>query len=367
RLDRTGALIPSALAVSSSRKLRRASRSCGMPGPGGYWLWPSRIAATAASRRCSGPSTSGKPCPRLAAPVRVASSDISAKVVGATAPDGESRPAARATSIQRSVRMRTILPPWRAEPGKPGGVTPRRSTARGGRELLHSARRELVLEQLVRHGGGDRDRVDIELRELTHHVGGPDARSKDPGRGPVQDPLHHGDLRQPASAGIGHPADVRRDPPCSSGARQQRLPGVVDGGDEHGDAGPGQRAGGCEAGAGRGDLGDDVLPEGGDLPSLLDEAVDARARGLDEHLSGAERGEGADQLAHVLLRETRAAEDERIGGDSGEESRADEGGERRDVRAVEVELHASFPCSVPANSARARYRSCTAWPSCARG
>src|SRR5690606_14251998 len=129
----------------------------------------------------------------------------------------------------------------------------------------------------------------------------------------------------------------------------------------------GQRAGGGEAGAGRGDLGDDVLPEGGDLPSLLDEAVDARARGLDEHLSGAERGEGADQLAHVLLRETRAAEDERIGGDSGEESRADEGGERRDVRAVEVELHASFPCSVPANSARARYRSCTAWPSCARG
>src|SRR4051812_25350668 len=52
-----------------------------MPGPGGYWLWPSRIAWIAASATTAGPSVSGKPCPRLIAPVRTASADISAKIV----------------------------------------------------------------------------------------------------------------------------------------------------------------------------------------------------------------------------------------------------------------------------------------------
>ena len=33
--------------------------------PGGYWLWPARIAATAASSTSAGPSSSGKPWPRL--------------------------------------------------------------------------------------------------------------------------------------------------------------------------------------------------------------------------------------------------------------------------------------------------------------
>ena len=53
----------------------------GMPGPGGYWLTPVRIASTAASSTSAGPSVSGKPCPRLIAPVDVARADIWAKIV----------------------------------------------------------------------------------------------------------------------------------------------------------------------------------------------------------------------------------------------------------------------------------------------
>ena len=58
-----------------------AWRSSGMPGPGGYWLWPARMAATAASSTSGGPSVSGKPWPRLIEPVATASADISAKIV----------------------------------------------------------------------------------------------------------------------------------------------------------------------------------------------------------------------------------------------------------------------------------------------
>src|SRR4051795_11420140 len=58
-----------------------ACRSAGMPGPGGYWLCPARIAATAASSTSAGPSVSGKPWPRLIEPVRSASADISVKMV----------------------------------------------------------------------------------------------------------------------------------------------------------------------------------------------------------------------------------------------------------------------------------------------
>ena len=58
-----------------------ARRSSGMPALGGYWLCPSRMAATASSRSSSGPSVSGKPWPRLTAPVAVASSDMVAKIV----------------------------------------------------------------------------------------------------------------------------------------------------------------------------------------------------------------------------------------------------------------------------------------------
>ena len=38
-----------------------ARRSSGTPALGGYWLRPSRMAATATSRSSSGPSVSGKP------------------------------------------------------------------------------------------------------------------------------------------------------------------------------------------------------------------------------------------------------------------------------------------------------------------
>ena len=51
-----------------------------MPRSGGYWLCPALIAATAASSTSVGPSVSGKPCPRLIAPVSAASIDISAKI-----------------------------------------------------------------------------------------------------------------------------------------------------------------------------------------------------------------------------------------------------------------------------------------------
>jgi hypothetical protein len=46
-----------------------------------YWLCPARMAAAAASITSAGPSSSGKPCPRLIAPVRSASADISVKIV----------------------------------------------------------------------------------------------------------------------------------------------------------------------------------------------------------------------------------------------------------------------------------------------
>ena len=58
-----------------------ATRSSSMPGPGGYWFTPARMAAMAASATSIGPSSSGNPCPRLMAPVATASADISAKIV----------------------------------------------------------------------------------------------------------------------------------------------------------------------------------------------------------------------------------------------------------------------------------------------
>src|SRR3954453_21677129 len=51
------------------------------------------MAAMAASRTSPGPSSSGKPCPRLMAPVRTASALISAKMVGRTVPSAPSSPA----------------------------------------------------------------------------------------------------------------------------------------------------------------------------------------------------------------------------------------------------------------------------------
>ena len=58
-----------------------AWRNSVTPAPGGYWLWPSRIARAAASIIDAGPSVSGKPWPRLIASCLVASCDTSAKMV----------------------------------------------------------------------------------------------------------------------------------------------------------------------------------------------------------------------------------------------------------------------------------------------
>src|SRR5690606_36065582 len=58
-----------------------AARNAGNPIPGAYWLWPARIAATAASATSAGGSKSGKPCPRLTASWATASAVISAKIV----------------------------------------------------------------------------------------------------------------------------------------------------------------------------------------------------------------------------------------------------------------------------------------------
>jgi hypothetical protein len=69
-----------------------ACRSRGTPRPGAYWFAPAAMAAKAASSTSAGPSSSGKPCPRLMAPVRVASAVISAKIVGA---GSRPRPAVR--------------------------------------------------------------------------------------------------------------------------------------------------------------------------------------------------------------------------------------------------------------------------------
>ncbi len=91
-----------------------AWRSSGMPPPGGYWFRPSRMAATAISRSSSGPSVSGKPCPRLTAPVSVASSDMVAKMVVV---NGRRRRARYASPVATA----TIVPVARRWPPIVGG------------------------------------------------------------------------------------------------------------------------------------------------------------------------------------------------------------------------------------------------------
>src|SRR5688572_32954649 len=84
-----------------------------MPGPGGYWLCPARIAAMAASAISIGPSVSGKPWPRLTDPVATASADISAKMV-------VPRPCSRSASGSR-----VMAPPWhRGLPARSRGSHP---------------------------------------------------------------------------------------------------------------------------------------------------------------------------------------------------------------------------------------------------
>src|SRR4051812_19300413 len=94
-----------------------------MPMPGGYWLWPSRMAATAASITSRGPSSSGKPWPRLIEPVATASADISAKIVvpkpwsrdtrygeSATSADHEAEPHLAARVVAVEIDQHDALP-----------------------------------------------------------------------------------------------------------------------------------------------------------------------------------------------------------------------------------------------------------------
>src|SRR5690242_5338389 len=62
-----------------------ASRSAGTPVIGGYWLRPRVIASVTAWTSFGSHSKSGKPWPRLTAPVSVASADITVKMVVPTA------------------------------------------------------------------------------------------------------------------------------------------------------------------------------------------------------------------------------------------------------------------------------------------
>ena len=58
-----------------------ARRRDGIPGSGGYWLCPLRIACRAAWATSSGPSVSGNPWPRLTDCVSRARADIWVKIV----------------------------------------------------------------------------------------------------------------------------------------------------------------------------------------------------------------------------------------------------------------------------------------------
>src|SRR4051812_43399689 len=66
---------------SASTLAAIASRSGAMPGMGGYWLWPWRIASLTASSSRGSQSKSGKPWPRLTALLSAASADITVKIV----------------------------------------------------------------------------------------------------------------------------------------------------------------------------------------------------------------------------------------------------------------------------------------------
>src|SRR3954453_14978513 len=80
-------VVTSTVSGSTSRPQNRfwwsatATRNAGTPTPGGYWLTPPVTFAATSASSDGGPSVSGKHCPRLIAPVRRASADISAKIV----------------------------------------------------------------------------------------------------------------------------------------------------------------------------------------------------------------------------------------------------------------------------------------------
>ena len=58
-----------------------ASRSAGTPGMGGYWLWPAAMASVTACGSAVSQAKSGKPWPKLTAPVSLAKADMTVKMV----------------------------------------------------------------------------------------------------------------------------------------------------------------------------------------------------------------------------------------------------------------------------------------------
>ena len=71
-----------------------------MPSPGGYWLTPSRDRLLGGLEHLGRPVVVGEALPRLIAPVLAASADISAKIVGRSAPSSSSSIAPRAARVQ---------------------------------------------------------------------------------------------------------------------------------------------------------------------------------------------------------------------------------------------------------------------------
>ena len=120
-----------------------AWRSVGMPGSGAYWLCPARSASTAASTMGDGPSSSGKPCPRLMAPVRSASAVISVKmVVGALTPRSDY---AAATGAKDAISSAS-RPGWSSGTNvRPSSI----STSRASGNTSRQAAGEVDLEEAV--------------------------------------------------------------------------------------------------------------------------------------------------------------------------------------------------------------------------
>src|SRR5487761_837258 len=174
-----------------------------MPGPGGYWFSPARIAATAASATSEGPSVSGNPWPRLMEPVATARAVISAKIVVA---NGASRPGG---SVGGGIRAPYVVV----------GCSTARSTGPGTPEIVPAPARALL-------GVASGSRA------------GPRPRPRPTGRADVQ----RGDLQRPRRRGrVGTPLRRRRGVPAHRRGRPGAR-GDVDAGRRPGDL-PGGRRG----------------------------------------------------------------------------------------------------------------------------
>src|SRR5690606_39768548 len=145
----------------SRRCAATASRSSGSPGPGGYWLSPDLMASIAVSSTPSGPPVSGKPWPRLIAPVRTARADISAKIVS---PNPCMRATRGSPTPTRVTAPDPSPPPGGGDgagPGRPSRAWPGgrheavRRASRGGQagldDLAHRVARQRVHQ--VHHAG----------------------------------------------------------------------------------------------------------------------------------------------------------------------------------------------------------------------